>query len=147
MTRIEFYFNVADKHEVVANLVQLALPKRRQVTIFTADDNIAASVSDYLWQNKPTDFLPNIQARHAHKIHAAVTPVVIGSQANQLMHDDMLINLTTNEPIFFSRFTQLVELVGLDEEDKIAGRQRYKFYRDRGYEIKNIDHAKIKFGQ
>jgi DNA polymerase-3 subunit chi len=59
------------------------------------------------------------------------------------MNDDMLINLTAREPSFFSRFTQLVELVGADEADKVAARARYKFYRDRGYEIKNIDHAQM----
>jgi len=32
-----------------------------------------------------------------------------------------------------------VELVGTDEEDKALARQRFKFYRDRGYEIKHSD--------
>jgi DNA polymerase-3 subunit chi len=60
------------------------------------------------------------------------------------MQDDMLINLTANEPSIFSRFTQLVELVGDEEQDKLAARARFKFYRDRGYEIKSIDHAQSK---
>jgi DNA polymerase III subunit chi len=50
-----------------------------------------------------------------------------------------LINLTQKEPSFFSRFTQLIELVTNDEQDKVAARARFKFYRDRGYEIKSID--------
>jgi DNA polymerase-3 subunit chi len=60
------------------------------------------------------------------------------------MQDDMLINFTSSEPGFFSRFTQLVELVGDAEQDKIAARARFKFYRDRGYEIKSIDHTQIR---
>ena len=149
MTRIEFYFNVANKHELIENLVQLALAKRRQITILTGDEQASANISAYLWQNKPSSFLPNIpidapNLNQENLIKAATTPVVIGSHSKALLKDDLLINLTTGEPIFFSRFTQLIEIIGLDSEDKSAGRQRYKFYRDRGYEIKNIDHTMIK---
>ena len=42
---------------------------------------------------------------------------------------------------FFSRFRRLIEIVGADEVDKAQARIRYKFYRDRGYEIKSYDAA------
>ena len=145
MTRIDFYFNVLDKQQVIADLVQTALKKRRQVTIFATDETAAGTVSANLWQNKPEYFLPNVQSKH---LHASTTPVIIGFQGDDLTHelmqDDMLINLTAHEPIFFSRFTQLVELVSNDEQDKMAARARFKFYRDRGYEIKSTNYAQIK---
>jgi DNA polymerase-3 subunit chi len=145
MTRIEFYFNVADKQHVIANLVQSALTKRRQVVVLVADEKMARDVSMRLWQNVPQSFLPNVQLNH---MHASLTPVVIGLQGidltRDLMQDDILINLTIKEPNFFSRFTQLVELVSEDEQDKLAARARFKFYRDRGYEMKSIDHAQNK---
>jgi DNA polymerase III subunit chi len=145
MTRIEFYFNVADKQQAVADLVQSAIVKRRQIMLFATGEKMASDVSVSLWQNKPESFLPHVQLNH---LHAPVTPVVIGLQGNDLapdlMQDDMLINLTIREPGFFSRFTQLVELVSEDEQDKLAARARFKFYRDRGYEIKSIDHTQHK---
>ncbi len=141
MTRIEFYFNVADKQQAIANLVQSALIKCRQVMIFAMDEKMASDVSMSLWQNKPESFLPNVELNH---LHASATPVLIGLQGDDLTQDDMLINLTIKEPSFFSRFTQLVELVGDDEQDKFAARARFKFYRDRGYEIKSIDHTQHK---
>ncbi len=144
MTRIDFYFNVLDKQQVIVDLVQSALKKRRQVTIFATDEIAASKVSANLWQNKPEYYLPNVQSNH---LHASKTPVVVGFQGDDLTHDlmqdDMLINLTANEPIFFSRFTQLVELVSNDEQDKMAARARFKFYRDRGYEIKSTNYAQI----
>ena len=143
MTRIEFYFNVTDKSQAVAELVQSALIKRRNITILAIDENIAADVSTDLWQNKLENFLPNVLANHAL---AKLTPVVIHWQDNPLFQDDMLINLTAKEPNCFSRFTQLVELVGEVEQDKLAARTRFKFYRDRGYEIKSIDYAQIVAG-
>lgn len=149
MTRIEFYFNVANKHELIENLVLSALAKRRQICILMGDEQASANLSAYLWQNKPSSFLPNIlidapNLNQANLIKAAATPVVISSHTKALLKDDLLINLTVGEPNFFSRFTQLIEIIGLDSEDKSAGRQRYKFYRDRGYEIKNIDHQQLK---
>ena len=144
MTRIDFYFNVLDKQKIIADLVQSALKKRRQVTIFATDELAAGKVSANLWQIKPECFLPNVQSNH---LHAFKTPVVVGFQGDDLTHDlmqdDMLINLTAHEPIFFSRFTQLVELVSDDEQDKMAARARFKFYRDRGYEIKSTNYAQI----
>jgi DNA polymerase III subunit chi len=141
MTRIDFYFNVTNKPRLISDLIASALRKHRQVTIFEDNADKAIKVSEYLWQNKPENFLPNVLVDHAL---AADTPVVVHWQENQLLQDDMLINLTANEPIFFSRFTHLVELVGEDEQDRVLGRARYKFYRDRGYEIKNIDFAQHK---
>ena len=139
MTRIDFYFNVSDKRQVAAGLVESALAKRRQVTICAADEGSAASISKVLWQYKSESFLPNVLANHAAAAH---TPVVIHWQNQLMLQDELLINLTQAEPRFFSRFTQLIELVGDDEPDKITGRVRFKFYRDRGYEIKSIDYAK-----
>ena len=34
---------------------------------------------------------------------------------------------------------RLIEIVSLDEEDRRRARERYKFYRDRGYEIRTHD--------
>lgn len=138
MTRIDFYFNVSNKQQVLADLVQAALQKRRHVTICVADASSAAIVSAHLWQHQPESFLPNVAANH---VAAAQTPVLIHWQEMALQQDELLINLRLDQPTFFSRFTHLIELVSDDEQDKIAARARFKFYRDRGYEIKSINHA------
>ena len=145
MTRIEFYSNVADKPSLLASLVESALHKRKQVTVLTENIQSASQVSDCLWQQNATTFLPHVMANHAN---AAKTPVVIVCKKNAvgqldiIAQDELLINLTAQEPPFFSRFTHLIEMVGNDEADKQHGRLRYKFYRDRGYEIRHVDHAK-----
>ena len=140
MTRIDFYFNVSNKPKLLVELVQSALTKRRLVTIFTDNAEDASMISTSLWQQDATSFMPNVLSSDEL---AAQTPVLIHYKENALLQEDMLINLTKTQPSFFSRFTQLVELVGEDEQDKVAARSRYKFYRDRGYEIKHINHAQI----
>jgi DNA polymerase III subunit chi len=138
MTRIDFYFNVSNKSKLLAELVQSALNKRRLVTVFAEDAVKAGEISVSLWQHEATSFMPNVLVNDDL---AAQTPIVIHWQQEALLQDDMLINLTQAEPSFFSRFTNLVELVGDEEQDKMRARERYKFYRDRGYDIKNINYA------
>ena len=62
--------------------------------------------------------------------HALDTPVC----------DEVLLNLRPEWPPFFGRFERLVEIVSAgDEDDKRLARERFKFYRDRGYEIRTHD--------
>jgi DNA polymerase-3 subunit chi len=51
----------------------------------------------------------------------------------------VLVNLHRDPPPFFSRFERLAEIVGTDEDSVAAGRARYRFYRERGYELRNHD--------
>jgi len=138
MTRVEFYFNVPDKLAKVTELCDKAVAKGRQLTVFTQDDVMSNLLQQRLWQHSATSFLPS--ARPDHDVSQDV-PIILDAEGGNLIQDDILINLKTEYPPFFSRFRYLVELVGLDEEDKAAARSRYKFYRDRGYQVKSTDVA------
>jgi DNA polymerase-3 subunit chi len=47
------------------------------------------------------------------------------------------MNLGHALPASFASFERLLELVGTDAEELQAGRERYRFYRDRGYPLAN----------
>ena len=67
---------------------------------------------------------------------AGETPIWIG---HSLEHDGVaavLVNLHPSPPPFFSRFERLAEIVGTDAADVAAGRERWKFYKERGYELR-----------
>ncbi len=136
MTRVQFYSNVTDKQAAIAVLARRALARRNMMTIMAESEQSAQGYSEGLWQQGETSFLPNVLASHAL---AKTTPIVIDWQENQLCQDDILINLSHNQLTVFSRFKHFIELVGTDEQDKVLARQRYKFYRDRGYEVKHLD--------
>lgn len=136
MTRIDFYFNIEDKFRQVAELAHHALNRKRRLFIFTTDAHAATELESVLWSHPPTGFLPHCRSNHAL---GQETPIVIDWQGENLLHDDVLINLTPSHPPFFSRFKGLIELVGLEDEDRAAARSRFRFYRDRGYEIKSHD--------
>jgi DNA polymerase-3 subunit chi len=138
MTRVEFYFNVTDKLAKATELCERAVAKGRQLTLFTQDDLMSQSLQQTLWQHTPTSFLPSA---YPQDDASAQAPIILDTTGSHLIQDDILINLKTEHPPFFSRFRYLVELVGNDEDDKVAARQRYKFYRDRGYQVKSTDAA------
>jgi DNA polymerase-3 subunit chi len=53
--------------------------------------------------------------------------------------ESCLLNLSDDLPPTFSRFDQLVEIVSTDDRDRLPARERFKFYRDRGYAIESRD--------
>lgn len=138
MTKIHFYFNVTNKHELMMDLIHQRIAKRREVTVMTEDEQTAQRLSQDIWQAQGTGFLPHVLSTHPL---ALSTPVHICWQHSTPVQDDMLINCTQEEPRMFSRFKHLVELVCNEEADKLSARARYKLYRDRGYEILNTDCA------
>lgn len=135
MTRVEFFFNVEDKLQKLAELSEKATAKNVKLLMLTQTNEAALQIQDYLWR-LPQQFLPNHPAHHPL---AAQTPIIVDWRVDEPPHDEVLINMQHPQPVFFSRFRRLIEVVGTSEEEKIEARVRYKFYRDRGYEIKNYD--------
>lgn len=136
MTRIEFHVNVADKLQKVIELGEQIVERGQRVMVFTPDTESSSRLENLLWTHPQTGFLPHCRSDNPL---AHMTPVIIDWRSEQLAHDEVLINLQNQHPPFFSRFRRLIELVGTDEADKAEARNRYRFYRDRGYEIKHID--------
>jgi len=141
MTRVEFFFNVDDKLAKAAELCEKAVDKGRQLTIFTQGDAMSGALQQRLWQQSTTSFLASVKADEAMSQFSAI---VLADNNENLVQDDILINLQAEYPPFFSRFRYLVELVGNEEADKATARARFRFYRDRGYEIKSTDTTESK---
>lgn len=133
MTEVLFYTNAADKLQTACALTVKALARKMRVMLYTADAAATDRVSRLLWSVPATGFLPHCRGDHAL---APVTPVILDHLSEQLVHDQVLINLRDDTPVFFSRFQRLVEIVGTDASDRQTARERYRFYRDRGYEIR-----------
>lgn len=136
MTRVDFFFNVENKAMHVLDLSSRAAARGRRLMLYTSSEQAAEKLGNLLWSQPATGFLPHCLANHPR---AAETPVIIDWRDEHLPHDDILINLHDQHPPFFSRFRRLIEVVGLDEADKASARERFRFYRDRGYEIKTFD--------
>ncbi len=136
MTEVSFYSHAADKLAVARQLAAKAWGQKLNVLIYTPDEAVAAGIDRLLWTQPALSFVPH--CRDSSPL-AGVTPVIIGQRADALPSADVLINLGNEPPLVFSRFERVLEIVTDDENDLNQGRQRYRFYKDRGYQLANHD--------
>ena len=136
MTRIDFYTRAPDRLDVVRKLVQKAHQGGQQILVYTRDEHLAERLDAYLWSVPNLSFLPHVRCGHSL---SGETPVLIGAQADGLARLDVLINLDREPPQFFSRFERLLEVVGNEPDDIQMGRERYRYYKERGYDLKHND--------
>ncbi len=139
MTQIDFYFHVENKLHTACALSAKAYARGLKVLAFCPDAEASQKFSRLLWTAPAVSFIPHCTADDRL---AAVTPVIVDHDGSNLLHDDVLINLRAEWPPFFSRFKRLIEIVSLDEADRGHARERFRFYRDRGYAIQNHDLSK-----
>jgi DNA polymerase-3 subunit chi len=136
VTEISFYSHAPDRLSIARQLVAKACSQKLNVLIYAPDESVAASIDQLLWTQPALSFIPH--CRDDSPL-ASVTPVIIGKSADALPSADVLINLDSEPPPVFSRFDRLIEIVTEDASDVLNGRQRYRFYKDRGYELVNHD--------
>ena len=132
MTEINFYTAVANPLIATARLVGKAYAQGRRVRVVTADAATTAALDKLLWEEPVEGFVPHVTMTSPH---VALTPVIVD---HSLLHDgaaDVLINLSTEPPSFFSRFERMFEIVGVDATLAAAGRERWAFYKARGYAL------------
>jgi len=139
MTRIDFYSNAEPKLQVACRLVAKIIQQQLRVFVSAPDENTARAFDKLLWTYQAIGFVPHCMARHAL---SSETPVVIACEDAEIVHYQVMLNLHAESPPSFSRFERLVELVGAGDDDRQLARSRFRFYRDRGYEINHYDLSK-----
>jgi DNA polymerase-3 subunit chi len=133
MTRIDFHSNVGDSLLYACRLVRKAY-QAGQPTIVLAEPARLRVFDEQLWTFAPLEFVPHCMADSAL---AAQTPIVLAANLDNVPHYQVLLNLGAEVPAQFARFERLLEVVGNAPDELAAGRERYRFYRDRGYALNN----------
>ena len=133
MTQIFFYHNAADRIAAAAALIGKALMQKKSLLVYAPDAEIASQIDRQLWLQPPTGFLPHV--RNTSPL-ANETPAVITDELDTQSHSERLFNLSAEVPGAFSRFTSVIEVVGQSESERQAGRERAKYYKDRGYAVR-----------
>lgn len=132
MTRIDFHSNVPEKIHYTCRLVRKARAAHCQIVILTSQNDMAV-LDQALWTFSEADFLPHVMASDAL---AAQTPVILTDEDTvALPHYQILINLSNAIPAHFARFERLFEIISSDDAERAAGRERYRFYQQRGYPL------------
>ena len=133
MTRIDFHTNVGDRLTYACRLTRKAYAAGQTVVVW-GDAPTLADFDAALWTFAPLEFVPHCTGDSAL---AGETPVVLTPDLNSAPHHAILLNLHVEVPAQFARFERLLEVVGDAPDQLSAGRERYRFYRDRGYPLTN----------
>jgi len=142
MTRVDFYIlpdSTANGRELFAcRLAEKIYRLGHTLYLHTESQQQAKKVDDLLWSYKQGSFLPHAIEGESQQ---ASPPILIGhndqTPSDPHSHSEVLINLAPTVPGFFSRFERVAELINQADELKAQGRERFKFYRDRGYPLES----------
>jgi DNA polymerase III subunit chi len=137
VTHIKFYTNATDRLMAACKIIPKALAKGHRVIVYAPDAATSAKLDTLLWTHEQLSFIPHVRAGDPL---APVTPVVIAASADEAAHpqDELLLNLDDERPAHFARFENLVEIIDRSEHTVQKGRERFKFYKDRGYAVEHI---------
>lgn len=140
MTKVDFYIlkdnSTLNRETLACRLTEKAYQQQHHIYVHTDSQQDAQRLDDLMWTFNQGSFLP-------HEIIVAdtssATPIKIGFGETTLDEYDVLINLGNEIPKHFSRFTRVAELVDADEQARNQARERFRFYRDRGYPLDSHD--------
>lgn len=146
MTRISFLHGAADRIQSAAQWLHQAWNERhtssrpfRSILVYVPDADHVARLDRILWTQPPLSFLPHCRVDSPL---ASATPLLLSTSLDEKTPiADCLLNLGNTLPETYARFEHLVEIVSTVDADRLPARERYKFYRDRGYAVDSRDIA------
>jgi DNA polymerase-3 subunit chi len=136
LTHIEFIFNVVDKTKLAIGLTEQLIRRNRSALIYFEDQKALDHFSLALLEKEL--FMPHLIEENALLNKLSLTQYRID------LMDDTLVNFSSKEIQGFSRYLKMYELVGNDE-DKNSARERYRFYKDCGYQVNSMDATNLDF--
>jgi len=150
LAKVDFHSQVGDKLSYTCRLarkifsVAPALQPIKHVVI-VGPDMMLKALDLQLWTFSAEEFIPHAWCDEEC---AVFTPFLLASEFDEkifshLPHQDVLINLgqtfLTPIEVITKRFDRIIEVVSLEEQDLLAGRERYKRYRTMDVELTNYD--------
>lgn len=135
MTQVDFYI-LADaapqaRSLLTCRLTEKAWKQGHRIFINTDTSQRLKELDDLLWTFRAGSFIPHAVYTEADNEQ----PVALGHAVEPAGHSDVLVNLSSEVPAFFSRFERVAELVGANKDERAAARDRYRYYQDRGYTL------------
>lgn len=141
MKQVDFYLisnRVTDAKYKLASRLANKLHRMQQSCLIVTDNQTATDELDrVMWTFSDSSFLahdsitdPNPQSAIQIGDHNSVNSLVLEREHN------VLINLSSNIPMFNHHFARIAEVVEATEDAKTAARKRYKSYQGEGFSLK-----------
>ena len=132
MTRVDFYQLNQGRHrreDVVCRLCAKAYAQKQKILVLTEGPDHSEQLDQLMWVYEDDSFLPH----DVEETEGFQTPVLIHDNPPSVGGREILINLSSSIPDYFPQFERVLELVTEDNRD--SARERYRYYKDRGYEL------------
>lgn len=139
MTEIAFHFNAPEPVAYACRLLRKAFNNGAKVVV-TGESLILKQLDAALWAISATDFVPHCLLRGDPRVIAA-SPVILTTAIESAPHQDVLLNLGDQIPQGFDRFQRVIEVVSLDEHERLSARARWTDYKRLGYTLHRYDLA------
>lgn len=144
MTDIDFYILSAQQPQqrldFACRLIEKAYRSRCKVLVQLDNQEQAKAFDELLWSYRENSFLPHSILDADTVIEGDNCPVFLAYDEQQKPpHFDVLVNLANEIPSTFARYKRVLEVV-IQQDDVLKNtRDHYRFYKERGYPINNID--------
>jgi len=137
VTQVDFYVlepqAQGNRFLLACRITEKAWRSGHRVYLHTLNQHECQHLDRLLWTFRELSFIPHAPIHSNPDLQR--NPVLLGWDEQIGSEHDVLINLHPQVPTFFSRFERVVELIDNEAEVRTAGRQRYTFYKSRGYPL------------
>ncbi|MFW2371630.1 MAG: DNA polymerase III subunit chi [Gammaproteobacteria bacterium] len=136
MSRVDFYILPDDKphnmQQFACKLTEKAWQQGQRILIHTDSVEQSHALDNMLWTFREGSFIPHAISGESSDEEQ---PVLISHQALSSDNIQIMINLSSRPASADSHYERIAEIINQDPQRKLSGREHYKIYRDKGYQL------------
>lgn len=137
MPRVDFYIlpNQGTRERFTCDIASKIHRQKLDLYIHASSREEARLLDDFMWTYKDISFLPHGLINE----NTGSNTITIGWEGEVSNNKEVLINLSSDVPEFVDNFERIIEIVPPDDADRQRARDRYRQYRQAGFELHNHD--------
>jgi DNA polymerase III subunit chi len=137
LKEVEFHTGVPDTVGFACRLLRKACRQQARVLV-TAPAALLTELDRALWTFEERDFVPHIRVPGGAASVRARTPIWLAAQAGAGGLPDaprLLVNIGAAAPADLDLLDRLIEIVGNEADEVVAGRERWRAYKAAGLQV------------
>lgn len=136
-TTISFYHLLSTSRErAVPKLMEKVLASGAKAVLLAGSDTVLKQMSDALWSNDPTSFIPHGGAKDGH---ASAQPIYLALAEENPNGASILCVLDGSEPASLSTYDKVLDVFdGSNEAEVAAARTRWASYKSQGFSLQYV---------
>jgi len=132
--RVDFYVTSStgsdDRLALACRVVEKAYKSGQAVYLYCENPEQMNQMDEKLWTFSQSSFVPHALLCDRDDL----TPVTLGCDNPSADLGNIVVSLAAVPVHTFDQFSRVAEIVGAEEPERQAARERFKFYRDSGIE-------------